>query len=214
MNGEKKYIYLDHAATTAVRPEVLEAMLPYFTEYYGNPSSIYSMSSEPRRAIAKARARVAKVLGVSEKEIYFTGGGSESDNWVLLAAAEAGAKRLAEGSPELQSAVKREKEIPAGKLEPGEDPKTAAVRELEEECGLVAGEITDLGCIYPSVGYDDEVIYLFLARELSTTVARPDDGEFVTLEQYPLEELTGMAERGEIRDAKTVTAILKTSRML
>ena len=105
-------------------------------------------------------------------------------------------------------------EIPAGKLEPGEDPKTAAVRELEEECGLVAGEITDLGCIYPSVGYDDEVIYLFLARELSTTVARPDDGEFVTLEQYPLEELTGMAERGEIRDAKTVTAILKTSRML
>ena len=115
MNGEKKYIYLDHAATTAVRPEVLEAMLPYFTEYYGNPSSIYSMSSEPRRAIAKARARVAKVLGVSEKEIYFTGGGSESDNWVLLAAAEAGAKRLAEGSPELQSAVKREKEIPAGK---------------------------------------------------------------------------------------------------
>ena len=115
MNGEKKYIYLDHAATTAVRPEVLEVMLPYFTEYYGNPSSIYSMSSEPRRAIAKARARVAKVLGVSEKEIYFTGGGSESDNWVLLAAAEAGAKRLAEGSPELQSAVKREKEIPAGK---------------------------------------------------------------------------------------------------
>ena len=104
--------------------------------------------------------------------------------------------------------------MPAGKLEPGEDPKTAAVRELEEECGLVAGEITDLGCIYPSVGYDDEVIYLFLARELSTTVARPDDGEFVTLEQYPLEELTGMAERGEIRDAKTVTAILKTSRML
>ena len=78
----------------------------------------------------------------------------------------------------------------------------------------MAGEITDLGCIYPSVGYDDEVIYLFLARELSTTVARPDDGEFVTLEQYPLEELTGMAERGEIRDAKTVTAILKTSRML
>ena len=105
-------------------------------------------------------------------------------------------------------------EIPAGKLEPGEDPKTAAVRELEEECGLVAGEITDLGCLYHSVGYDDEVIYLFLARELSTTVARPDDGEFVTLEQYPLEELTGMAERGEIRDAKTVTAILKTSRML
>ncbi|MBO5573165.1 MAG: aminotransferase class V-fold PLP-dependent enzyme [Clostridium sp.] len=115
MKEEKKYIYLDHAATTATRPEVVEAMLPYFTEYYGNPSSIYSMSGEPRRAIAAARSTVAKALGVSDKEIYFTNGGSESDNWVLIAAAEAGARRLAEGGKELLTAAKREKDIAPGK---------------------------------------------------------------------------------------------------
>ena len=101
-------------------------------------------------------------------------------------------------------------EIPAGKLEPGEDPKIAAVRELEEECGLLADEVTELGCVYPSVGYDDEIIYLYLARELRETSAKPDQGEFVTMEHYPLSRLVDLVKRGEIRDAKTVTAILKT----
>ena len=105
-------------------------------------------------------------------------------------------------------------EIPAGKLEPGEDPKTAAIRELEEECGLVAGAVTDLGCIYPSVGYDDEIIYLYLARDLRPTEARPDAGEFVSLERYPLSTLAEMAESGVLRDAKTVTAVLKTRNLI
>lgn len=105
-------------------------------------------------------------------------------------------------------------EIPAGKLEPGEDPKAAAIRELEEECGLVAGAVTDLGCIYPSVGYDDEIIYLYLARDLRPTEARPDAGEFVSLERYPLSTLAEMAESGVLRDAKTVTAVLKTRSLI
>ncbi len=85
----KQCIYLDNAATTKTRPEVVEAMLPYFTEYYGNPSSIYEFSAEPKRAIAQARETIAKAIGAKTNEIYFTYGGTESDNWALIATAEA-----------------------------------------------------------------------------------------------------------------------------
>ena len=78
-----KVIYLDHAATTSVKPEVLDAMLPYFTEKYGNPSSIYSLGRENKKAIDDAREKVAKSLNAQPKEIFFTSGGSESDNWAL-----------------------------------------------------------------------------------------------------------------------------------
>ena len=78
-----KVIYFDHAATTAVKPEVLEAMLPYFSEKYGNPSSIYSLGRENKKAIDDAREKVAKALNAQPKEIFFTSGGSESDNWAL-----------------------------------------------------------------------------------------------------------------------------------
>lgn len=84
-----KYIYLDNAATTRVAPEVLEAMTPYFTEYYGNPSSIYSFAGTSKDAMEEARAKIAGILGARPEEIYFTGGGSESDNWALKATAEA-----------------------------------------------------------------------------------------------------------------------------
>ena len=86
---EKKIIYLDHAATTATRPEVVDAMLPYFTEMYGNPSSVYSFSQKSKEAITAGREKIAKTLGASPEEIYFTAGGSESDNWALKATAEA-----------------------------------------------------------------------------------------------------------------------------
>ena len=76
-------IYMDNAATTATRPEVLEAMLPYFTEHYGNPSSIHSVGRDARRAVEKARQQVAAALGAQPREIYFTAGGSESDNWAI-----------------------------------------------------------------------------------------------------------------------------------
>ena len=85
----KKVIYLDNAATTKVAPEVLDAMLPYFTEHYGNPSSVYSFSSGNKEAITKQRETIAEALGASKEEIYFTAGGSESDNWALKATADA-----------------------------------------------------------------------------------------------------------------------------
>ena len=81
-------IYMDNAATTATRPEVLEAMLPYFVEHYGNPSSIHSVGRDARRAVEKARKQVAAALGCEPREIYFTAGGSESDNWAIRCAAK------------------------------------------------------------------------------------------------------------------------------
>ena len=84
-----KLIYLDNAATTKTAPEVLEAMLPYFTEQYGNPSAIYSFASHNKDVVAEQRERIANALGAKSNEIYFTAGGSESDNWALKATAEA-----------------------------------------------------------------------------------------------------------------------------
>lgn len=83
-----RLIYLDNAATTQVYPEVVDAMLPYFTEHYGNPSAIYSFADEAERAVDHARGEVADLIGAKKDEIYFTGGGSESDNWALKATAE------------------------------------------------------------------------------------------------------------------------------
>lgn len=83
----EKLIYLDNAATTATRPQVLEAMLPYFGEYYGNAASIYRFAGKSTKAVDEARRTVADALGAKKGEIYFTGGGSESDNWALKATA-------------------------------------------------------------------------------------------------------------------------------
>ena len=85
----KKMIYLDNAATTKTAPEVVEAMLPYFTEYFGNPSSVYGFAGNSKEAMTKARETIANALGAKSNEIYFTAGGSEADNWALKATAEA-----------------------------------------------------------------------------------------------------------------------------
>ena len=82
-------IYLDNAATTRTAPEVVEAMLPYFTEMYGNPSSIYEFAGKSKEGVTKARGQIAAALGAKPEEIYFTAGGSESDNWALKATFEA-----------------------------------------------------------------------------------------------------------------------------
>lgn len=79
----KKYIYMDNAATTPVKKEVLDEMLPYFSEKYGNPSSVYSLGSMSKRAVEDAREKVAKAIGANAREIFFTGGGSEADNWAI-----------------------------------------------------------------------------------------------------------------------------------
>ena len=90
---EKRVIYLDHAATTAARPEVVEAMLPYFTEKFGNPSSVYTFSQQNKAVITQCREVIANSLNAKSNEIYFTAGGSESDNWALKATAEAYASK-------------------------------------------------------------------------------------------------------------------------
>ena len=89
----EKLIYLDNAATTQVYPEVFEEMKPYFTEYYGNPSSVYQFAQESKNKVERAREEIAEMLNAKPEEIYFTGGGSESDNWALVATAETYAKK-------------------------------------------------------------------------------------------------------------------------
>lgn len=88
-----KLIYLDNAATTKTAPQVVEAMLPYFTEKFGNPSSVYGFAAANKDVITQKREAIAKVLGAKTEEIYFTAGGSESDNWALKATAEAYGKK-------------------------------------------------------------------------------------------------------------------------
>lgn len=85
----KQFIYLDNAATTKTRPEVVEAMVPYFSEHYGNPSSVYEFATPCKKAIGRARETIAASLGAKSNEIYFTAGGTESDNWAIKATAEA-----------------------------------------------------------------------------------------------------------------------------
>ena len=85
----KKLIYLDNAATTKTAPEVVEAMIPYFSEYYGNPSSVYDLAGKSKEAITEGRQKIADALNAKREEIYFTAGGSEADNWALKATFEA-----------------------------------------------------------------------------------------------------------------------------
>ena len=84
-----RQVYLDYSATTPVKKEVLDAMLPYFSEFYGNPSSLYAIAGEPKEALAKARQQVADLIGAGEKEITFTSCGTEADNWAVMGAADA-----------------------------------------------------------------------------------------------------------------------------
>jgi cysteine desulfurase len=90
---EKKFIYMDHAATTALKPEVLEEMTPFLTQKYGNPSTIYSIGRDSKIAVEAARDKVAAALGAQSKEIFFTGSGTEADNWAIKGVAYANRKK-------------------------------------------------------------------------------------------------------------------------
>ena len=90
---DKRFVYADNSATTKISKPVLDAMMPYLTEHYGNASSIYSLGMDSAKAILKARETVAKAIGAKTGEIYFTSGGSESDNWAIKGAAEVGASK-------------------------------------------------------------------------------------------------------------------------
>lgn len=88
-----RYVYADNAATTPVSKKVVEAIIPYMTEHFGNPSSLYEVGQVASRAVTKARQQVAAAIGAGEREIYFTSGGSEADNWAIKGAAALGAKK-------------------------------------------------------------------------------------------------------------------------
>ena len=104
-------------------------------------------------------------------------------------------------------------ELPAGKLEKGENPLEAGIRELEEECGVIAEKVFSLGTVYPTVAYCSEVIHLFCAVGLRSTQQHLDLGEFLDVEKKPLEEAVRMVMDGEISDSKTVALILKIARL-
>ncbi len=91
--GEKRLIYMDHAATTFTKPDVVETMLPFLKEHFGNPSSLYSIGREGREAVETSREKLAKALGAQPEEIYFTSGGTESDNWAIKGTAFARQKK-------------------------------------------------------------------------------------------------------------------------
>ncbi len=105
-------------------------------------------------------------------------------------------------------------EIPAGKLEYGEDPLTCAVRELSEETGFSADELIPLGSCLTSPGFSSEVLHLYLARGLHAGKAHLDENEFLNVEKHPLAELAAMADRCELEDAKTLIAVMKAERIL
>lgn len=105
-------------------------------------------------------------------------------------------------------------EVPAGKLDKGEDPKVCAERELSEETGLSADELIYLGAVCTSPGFSDERLHIYLALGLHPGETHPDEDEFLNVEKHRLDELLGMVMSGEIEDAKTVIAVLKAHRML
>lgn len=105
-------------------------------------------------------------------------------------------------------------EIPAGKLDPGEEPRTGALRELKEEIGAQVGELIDLGAIYPSPGFCQEVLYLYLARDLTYGDCCPDEDEFLEVARVPFDSLAEQVMSSGIRDGKTVAAVLKTKLLL
>lgn len=105
-------------------------------------------------------------------------------------------------------------EIPAGKLEPGEDPATGALRELKEETGAVPDEFLPMGKLIPSPGCLGEELYLFLARGLHMESTQPDEDEFLVQERIPFDEMVHRCIRGEVEDGKTIAAVLKAKLLL
>lgn len=105
-------------------------------------------------------------------------------------------------------------ELPAGKLEPGEDPRDAIRRELSEETGYTAGEWHEMGLFYPTPGYTDERLHLYFARDLTPGAVHPDEDEFIETGRVPLQTLVDQAMDGTLKDGKTIALVLKVQRFL
>lgn len=105
-------------------------------------------------------------------------------------------------------------ELPAGKLEKGEDPLEAGIRELGEECGVTADRVISMGTVYPTVAYCSEIIHLFLATGLHSTSQHLDEDEFLSIEKISVEKATEMVMNGEISDSKTVALVLKINNLI
>ncbi len=105
-------------------------------------------------------------------------------------------------------------ELPAGKLEKGEDPLKAGMRELEEECGVIAEKVIPMGTVYPTVAYCSEIIHLFAAKGLTATAQNLDKDEFLSFEKISIEKAAEMVMHGEISDSKTAVLVLKIHNLI
>ncbi len=151
--------------------------------------------------------KVVVMHGTSEREIVEHNGGA-----VLAAVTPEG--KLVMVRQYRKPAGRVMLEVPAGKIDPGEKPEVTAARELKEETGYTAGKVEYLMDFYPSVGYSEEVLYLYLCTELTPGETNFDENEAIDIEEYEIGELHDMVMRGEIHDAKTIIAILAVKDLL
>ncbi len=153
------------------------------------------------------RDEVTVQNGTSKREIIEHNGGA-----VLAAITEAG--KLVMVRQYRKAAGRVMLEVPAGKIDPGEAPEAAAKRELKEETGYTAGKIEFLMQFYPSVGYSEEILYLYLCTELAAGETHFDENEAIDIEEYEVNKLYKMAMDGDLQDAKTIIAILTVKNLI
>lgn len=159
------------------------------------------------RIINLRKDKVTVVNGTSEREIVEHPGGA-----VIAAMKDDG--RMIMVRQYRKPARRVMLEVPAGKLDPGEEPEAAALRELREETGYRAGKIRFLTRLYPSVGYSEELLYLYLCTELTSGETAFDENEAIDVEEYAVEDLYSMAMRGELEDGKSLVAVLMVRGLL
>lgn len=190
--------------------EFAEVSYPLKPQKEGEPTEIV----EKRERVFSGRVFAAEVLSVRQSD------GRESGREIVK---HNGGAAILPLDDEMNVYVVRQfrspfmhvlTEIPAGKLEIGEDPKEAAIRELSEETGLLAENVIPLGDIFPTPGYCSEILYLYMATGLKQGECHPDEGEDLRVQKIPFAELLEMVENNEIHDAKTVVAVLQAARRM